>query len=48
MTVTVFLGQLYVGTGYRILHGSMQELLDKVDGVLLHKTESEKDYGKYL
>ena len=36
MTVTVFLGQLYVGTGYRLLHGSMQELLDKVDGVLLH------------
>ena len=36
MTITVFLGQLYVGTGYRLLHGSMQELLDKVDGVLLH------------
>ena len=48
MTVTVFLGQLYVGTGYRLLHGSMQELLDKVDGVLLHKTESEEDYRKYL
>ena len=39
MTITVFIGQLYVGTGYRVLHGSMQELLDKVDGVLLHKTE---------
>lgn len=38
MTITVFLGQLYVGTGYRLLHGSMQELLDKVDGVLLHST----------
>ena len=36
MTITVFLGQLYVGTGYRLLHSSMQELLDKVDGVLLH------------
>ena len=36
MTITVFLGQLYVGTGYRLLHGSMQELMDKVDGVLLH------------
>ena len=48
MTVTVFLGQLYVGTGYRVLHGSMQELLDKVDGVLLHKTESEDGYRKYL
>ena len=36
MTITVFLGQLYVGSGYRLLHGSMQELMDKVDGVLLH------------
>ena len=35
-TVAVVLGQLYVGTGYRLLHSSMQELLDKVDGVLLH------------
>ena len=35
MTITVFLGQLYVGSGYRLLHGSMQELMDKVDGVLL-------------
>ena len=48
MTVTVFLGQLYVGTGYRLLYGSMQELLNKVDGVLLHKTESEDGYRKYL
>jgi len=39
MTITVFLGQLYVGTGYRLLHGSMRELLDKVDGVLLHKSD---------
>ena len=38
-TVAVVLGQLYVGTGYRILHQGMQELLNKVDGVLLHKTE---------
>ena len=36
-TIAVVLGQLYVGTGYRILHGGMQELLNKVDGVLLHK-----------
>ena len=36
MTITVILGQLYVGTGYRLLHSSMQELMDKVDGVLLH------------
>ena len=37
-TVSVVLGQLYVGTGYRVLHNSMQELMDKVDGVLLHTT----------
>ena len=37
-TVSVVLGQLYVGTGYRVLHSGMQELLDKVDGVLLHAT----------
>ena len=39
-TVSVVLGQLYVGTGYRVLHQSMQELLNKVDGVLLHSTEN--------
>ena len=39
-TVAVVLGQLYVGTGYRLLHSGMQELLNKVDGVLLH---SERD-----
>ncbi len=44
MTITVFLGQLYVGTGYRVLHGSMQDLLNKVDGVLLHKSDSPS-YG---
>lgn len=38
-TVAVVLGQLYVGTGYRVLHGGIQELLDKVDGVLLHVEE---------
>ena len=44
-TVAVVFGQLYVGTGYRLLHGSMQELLDKVDGVLLHTTPNdEPDY----
>lgn len=34
-TVSVVLGQLYVGTGYRALNGSMQELLDKVYGVII-------------
>tara|TARA_R100000908_G_C3704869_1_gene113831 strand:- start:578 stop:778 length:201 start_codon:yes stop_codon:yes gene_type:complete len=45
-TVAVVLGQLYVGTGYRVLHGSVQDLLDKVDGVLLHK--SDNSYGDFL
>ena len=40
MTITVFLGQLYVGTGYRVLHGSMQELINKVDGVLLRSDDT--------
>ena len=34
-TVSVVLGQLYVGTGYRDMYSGMQELLQKVDGVLL-------------
>ncbi len=38
-TIAVVLGQLYVGTGYRVLHSDMQELLSKVDGVLLHAIE---------
>ena len=41
-TIAVVLGQLYVGTGYRLLAGRMTELLQKVDGVLLHK--SDKSY----
>ena len=38
-TVAVVLGQLYVGTGYRVLHGDMQELLNRVEGVLLRADE---------
>jgi len=41
-TVSVVLGQLYVGTGYRLLYSGMQELLDKVDGVLLHSTPNKR------
>ena len=41
-TVAVVLGQLYVGTGYRLLHSGMQELLNKVDGVLLHSTRDDQ------
>jgi|TARA_R100000482_G_scaffold15984_1_gene4643 hypothetical protein len=43
-TVAVVLGQLYVGTGYRLLHSGMQELLDKVDGVLLHTERPNNNY----
>jgi len=43
-TIAVVLGQIYVGTGYRILHSGMRELLLKVDGVLLHKTEEPRDF----
>ena len=43
-TVSVVLGQLYVGTGYRLLHSGMQELLNKVDGVLLHSTPNEPKF----
>jgi glucose uptake protein GlcU len=45
-TIAVVLGQLYVGTGYRILHSDMRELLSKVDGVLLHKSEQPNLYLK--
>ena len=38
-TVSVVLGQLYVGTGYRVLHRDMRELLNNVDGVLLRAEE---------
>ncbi len=41
-TISVVLGQLYVGTGYRVLHSDMREVLSKVDGVLLHATEDDK------
>ena len=41
-TVAVVLGQLYVGTGYRLLHSGMQDLLNKVDGVLLHSTRDDQ------
>ena len=43
-TVAVVLGQLYVGTGYRLLYNGMQELLNKVDGVLLHSEGGRRGY----
>ena len=45
-TIAVVLGQLYVGSGYRLMHGSMLDLMDKVDGVLLHKDGTP--YGDML
>jgi len=45
MALTVFFGQLYVGYGYRLMHGSVLDLIDKVDGVLLRaKPNNEPDY----
>ena len=44
MALTVFCGQLYVGYGYRLMHGSMLDLMDKVDGVLLHKSDRGPDF----
>jgi len=38
-TIAVVFGQLYVGSGYRKLHYSLEDLLQKVDGVLLHKND---------
>ena len=46
MALTVFFGQIYVGYGYRLMHGSMLDLMDKVDGVLLHKDGTP--YGDLL
>jgi hypothetical protein len=45
-TLAVVFGQVYVGTGYRILHNDLRELLNKVDGVLLHKDNTP--YGDML
>ena len=45
-TVAVVLGQIYVGTGYRLLSGRMAELLQKVDGVLLYTPDNSKLYSK--
>ena len=38
-TIAVVFGQLYVGSGYRKLHYSLEDLMQKVDGVLLHKND---------
>ena len=38
-TIAVVFGQLYGGTGYRVLHQDMRELLNKVDGVLFHRND---------
>lgn len=46
-TVSVVLGQLYVGTGYRQMYSGMQDLLQKVDGVFLHATPDNDGIGYY-
>jgi len=37
-TIAVVAGQIYVGTGYRVLAQEMMTLIGKVDGVLLHSS----------
>jgi hypothetical protein len=39
IALTVFFGQIYVGYGYRLMHGSMLDLIEKVDGVLLYQNK---------
>jgi len=41
-TISVVFGQIYVGTGYRVLHGDMQKLLRQIDGILLYKGDAPK------
>lgn len=38
-TIFVVWGQIYVGSGYRIMSNQMIELLNNVDGVLLYKED---------
>jgi len=45
-TVSVVLGQLYVGTGYRALAESMFQIMDQVEGVLLYAPE--RNGSKFL
>ena len=44
MTITVFIGQMYVGTGYRLMTDSVNKLLNSVDGVLLDPDKVYPDY----
>ena len=46
MALTVFFGQLYVGYGYRLMHGSILDLLGKIDRGLLNKDGTH--YGDML
>ena len=48
MTITVFIGQLYVGTGYRLMTDSVNRLLDSVDGVLLKKDKVYPNYEGFI
>ena len=44
MTVTVFIGQMYVGTGYRLMTDSVNRLLNSVDGVLIDPSKVYPNY----
>ena len=44
MTITVFIGQMYVGTGYRLMTDSVNKLLNSVDGVLIDPDKVYPDY----
>ena len=48
MTITVFIGQLYVGTGYRLMTDSVNRLLQSVYGVLLDKDKVYPDYEGFI
>ena len=48
MTITVFIGQMYVGTGYRLMTDSVNRLLDSVDGVLLKKDKVYPNYEGFI
>lgn len=45
-TASVLLGQLYVGSGYRSLHYSMEDLINKVNGVLIEAKPNQ--YEGYM
>tara|TARA_R100000005_G_C4982433_1_gene191819 strand:- start:966 stop:1151 length:186 start_codon:yes stop_codon:yes gene_type:complete len=43
-TVAVCLGQIYVGTGYRLMHNSIQDLIGKVNGILIMPKDNRPNF----